>query len=47
MESFREREEIRFLPISYCRKPLPKRYARQGLTPPADAILVPKQATGE
>ena len=27
--------------------PLPKRSARQGLTPPADAALVPKQARGE
>ena len=30
-----------------ARKPLPKRPARQGLTPPADATLVPRQARGE
>ena len=32
----------------YSRKPLPKRYARQGLTPPpADATLFPRQARRE
>ena len=31
----------------YSRKPLPKRSASQGLTPSADATLVPRQAAGE
>ena len=33
--------------VGYSQKPLPKRSARQGLTPPADAALAPKQARGE
>ena len=33
--------------VGYSQKPLPKRSARQGLTPPADATLVPRQARGE